>query len=79
MLEYVEWGDLLDYILTHNGLSKPMAQHIHHLSDVLCAFGMPHLVLKSLYFPSNANIMLAVCPSKDITHQDLKPEVGHPE
>ncbi|KAH9988445.1 kinase-like domain-containing protein [Russula compacta] len=28
VLEYLEGGDLLDYILTHNGLSEPMAQHI---------------------------------------------------
>jgi serine/threonine protein kinase len=29
-LEYVEGGDLLGYILAHNGLSEPMAQHITH-------------------------------------------------
>jgi serine/threonine protein kinase len=28
VLELIEGGDLLDYILSHNGLSEPMAQHI---------------------------------------------------
>ncbi len=28
VLELVEGGDLLDFILSHNGLSEPMAQHI---------------------------------------------------
>ncbi|KAI9455891.1 kinase-like protein [Russula earlei] len=28
VLEYVEGGDLLDFILSRNGLSEPMAQHI---------------------------------------------------
>ncbi|KAF8494633.1 kinase-like protein [Russula emetica] len=28
VLELVEGGDLLDYILSHNGLSEPMSQHI---------------------------------------------------
>ena len=28
VLEYIDGGDLLDFILTHNGLSEPMGQHI---------------------------------------------------
>jgi serine/threonine/tyrosine protein kinase RAD53 len=28
MLEYIEGGDLLDFILAHDGLSECMAQHI---------------------------------------------------
>ncbi|KAJ7502439.1 kinase-like domain-containing protein [Mycena galericulata] len=28
ILELIEGGDLLDFILTHNGLSEPMSQHI---------------------------------------------------
>jgi len=28
VLEYIDGGDLLDFILAHNGLSEPMGQHI---------------------------------------------------
>ncbi|KAG5642826.1 hypothetical protein DXG03_002057 [Asterophora parasitica] len=36
VLELIEGGDLLDFILTHNGLSEPMAQHItYQLCDAL--------------------------------------------
>jgi serine/threonine protein kinase len=28
VLELIDGGDLLDFILSHNGLSEPMSQHI---------------------------------------------------
>ena len=28
VLEYIEGGDLLDFILSHNGPAEPLAQHL---------------------------------------------------
>lgn len=53
VLEYVEGGDLLDYILSHNGLSEPMAQHITHqmcsaLSVRFVSPQIPYAILRTL-------------------------------
>jgi ser/thr/tyr protein kinase RAD53 len=40
VLEYIDGGDLLDYILAHNGLSESMGQHITH--QVCSALSVRH-------------------------------------
>lgn len=77
VLELVEGGDLLDFILSNNGLSEPMSQHItSQMCSALSVRNTNSRLDSRLHSDAvTTHSRIQYIHEMGITHRDLKPEV----